>query len=127
MTELVIWKEVGLSSVDDAELRRERILNDDAPVPIGELDEQLAQFVRELQRRLPDVVIVQPSGAGRHGPDESSRLYSRQGVVLQLGDDLPQDAHERVLVLTIEPGLTLYDPEIGVIGNDDSIEITIDE
>jgi hypothetical protein len=119
--DLIVWKEKGLSEVDDAEERYQRIRAEVEPVPFHELDAQVRAFIEEASAKLPGAVVTTSKG---QGPQEIS--YSKLGVIVKLDDDAPDHAYEEVLGAATDLGLTTYDPELGtVMGYDDSLDFEI--
>lgn len=122
MIELAFWREVGISEATEAEARYQSIIADQNPVPLTELDEQVQRFVHQLRTALPELQVVgQDSSIGKEA-------HSRFGILVRIGDDMPEDTYGRVMGLAAPTRLTMYDPESQlVMGDDDSIEIEIHE
>ncbi|THV30128.1 hypothetical protein [Glycomyces paridis] len=120
MIELAIWQHAGVPGLSEAKAQLQSIIGDQHPVPVQELGPSMQEFVREVQRRVPGIGLV-----GSQGPAEDSR-YSRHGVVVQLGNDLPENAYELVLSTANKLKLAFYDPDMDLaVGSEDMSDIAI--
>jgi hypothetical protein len=121
MTDLIVWLEKGLSEVDEADQRYQRILASAEPVPFSSLEAKLKDFIKEIAGQYPDAIVTLTGDAS---PVEAG--YSKLGVLLRFGDDAPQGAYEEVAGAATELELTMYDPEMGlVMGYDDSLDVEV--
>lgn len=120
MTTLVVWKEIGISSVKEAEARYHQILSDESPVPLSRLDDPIQEFVRAVRGSVPE---AEPVGIG-----EAPVGYSRLGVVLNAKDDLPENPIPKVDDIAHELGLTVYVRELElVMGQEEYPDISVEE
>jgi hypothetical protein len=119
--DLVVWKEKGLSSVDEADDRYRRILDHEETVPFSALDQSLQAFIEQASEKFPAAVLTSRDAGGSTGGG-----YSRYGVVLRFGVDMAMDALPGTTDIATPLELTIYDPEMElVIGYDDSLDITV--
>jgi hypothetical protein len=121
MRELAFWSEVGLAELEEAATRREAILNDADRVTFHELDRRMKTFVSQLAEQYPTVGLGSP---GEEGKAYSDLLYSRLGVLIQLGDDLPDNVTAKIYEIAASFGLTMYHPQAEfVLGVDDDLGV----
>lgn len=116
--DVVVWKEKGLSNVAQAESRYQRILANEEPVPITELDEGLQAFIRQASQDLPEA-ILKPDGSA--SPVDVT--YSKFGVVLRFEADKGMEPVAQTADIATPLDLTIYYPSLEtpmVEGYDDS-------
>jgi hypothetical protein len=119
--DLVVWKEKGLSNVKAAGERYQKILANEDPVPVSELEEPLQSFLRQASEMFPEAIVAAVKGAM---PTDWS--FSRYGVVLRFGEGMEKTAYSMTADITTPLDLTLFDPEMGMVeGYDDSMDIEI--
>lgn len=124
MRELVFWSEFGLSELEEAVVRREAILNDADRIPFHGLDPKMKAFISQVAEQHPTARIESPGGEGKTYTD---LLYSRHGVLLQLGDDLPNKVTAKFYEIGAPLGLTMYNPQAEfVLGVDDDLGVKTD-
>ncbi|THV42471.1 hypothetical protein [Glycomyces buryatensis] len=120
MRELVFWKEIGLSTVKEAQERYAAIVLFREPVTVAEADPWLREFINDLPslgldlylNLVPDLVPV----------DEvrPETRISAHGVIVQFGPDVPQKTTARIYELAETATLSMFNPQSPmVLGSDD--------
>lgn len=119
--DLVVWKEKGLSSAEEAEARYQRIRANTDPMPFSELDEQMQAFIRDAAGKFQEAIV---GASAEINPVD--RSFSRHGVLLRFGEEMNMTAYPMTSEITTTLDLTLYDPEMGLVeGYDDSMDIEV--
>lgn len=122
MAELVFWYEPRVPSPDEAEARYQRILEDEHPMPLNDLDQRLQDFVRGVQECAPQARIHE---LGRSGGEP---LYSRLGIAVSFPDELTKQIYPEVVGAADEPRLHTYDRDDHfVFGIDIDPDISVSE
>ncbi|TDC84783.1 hypothetical protein [Actinomadura sp. 7K507] len=103
MVELAFWHELRVPSPERAEERYLQIVGDEHPVPLGELDQRLQDFVCGVRVRAPEVRILELGHAA------GEPLFSRLGIVVTFPDELTKQVYPKVVAATDEPRLHTYD------------------
>jgi hypothetical protein len=81
-------------------------------------------FISQLAEQHPTARIESPGGEGKAYSD---LLYSRHGVLLQLGDDLPKKVTAKFYEIGAPLGLTKYNAQAEfVLGVDDDLGVETD-
>jgi hypothetical protein len=127
MRTLIFWSEVGLSELEEAVARYERIQNEKHPVAFRALDERLQSFAAEVFEQCPDTAFGGLGFEAPPGSDPSAKHYSPEGLVVRLGDSMPNDTVSRLYGIGDTRGLTMFNPQSGyVLGVDDDLGVDID-
>ncbi|MDF2695412.1 MAG: hypothetical protein K0S65_3795 [Labilithrix sp.] len=122
MIEIACWHETSVSTAAEAEERYQRILGDEHPVPLGDLDAPLRAFVTKVRAETPDARILDLGSAG------SERLSSRHGIAVAIPEELAKPLYDQVSGLALSQNLSIYDREDGyVIGIEHDPTIVFDE
>jgi hypothetical protein len=126
MRRLLFWSEVGLSEKNAAEERYQRVLEDRDAVVFNELNEKLQRFAAEVHEAFSDIDFGGPGFESEPSPASTTKCYSREGLVLQLGDGLPANTVAKVYAFADPLGLTMYNPQAGfVLGVDDDLGVEL--
>lgn len=121
MAELVFWHERRVPEPDTAEDRYQRIMEDEHPVPLQDLDPRFQDFVRGVRERAPEARILEL------GRDAGEPLFSRLGIVVSFPSEQVRQFHSKVVGAARGPRLHTYDRDSGMvfgIDQDPDIEVS---
>ena len=128
MRRLVFWLEKGLSNVDEARSRYDRILNDENLVVFEEFDTTMRQFALQASEQYPGVRFGAQEFEDRPGGSTASRHYSRHGIVIEIDDSLPRNLIAKLYEIATPLGLTIYNMQSRyVLGVDDDLGVTTND
>jgi hypothetical protein len=127
MRTLIFWSEVGLSESEEAVARYERIKNEQNPVAFSALDVKLQSFAADVYEQYPDTAFGGLGFEAPPGSDPSAKHYSPEGLVVRLGDTMPNNTVSKLYGIGDSRGLTMYNPQSGyVLGVNDDLGVDID-
>lgn len=123
MEEIAFWSEIGISGTKEAERKYQRIRLNEALVPFSQLDDQIQEFIAEVSKKYPGLIVAPEDGA-----DLGDSSFSIVGVLIRFDNELPNTVIPDAFEIAGSLGLSMYDPvQKFALGTDDSDEVVVEK